>query len=256
MENRKTDTNLTSSSFSIPTGIFTVILLVVVGGIIFIRDNQPNDYYLNLFTEFVSLVATVGVLNALAKHRENKRILEQLIIDAGIPVQSIAVSAVTKLKLTGYLVGAKSVLNNKHLPYTDLTKAHLEDCYFEYTTMEHAKLDNCHLQRSFLRHSDFSHASARGVNLTDAKLSDSEFFQTDLTGTTLTYADLSRANFVEANLSHCDLSRADLRGTNMLGANLTNAKIEDPICDASTILPDGQPWSHNAQWSHFILGNY
>lgn len=207
-----------------------VIALTLLGKWLF-EDRLP-DYELNLFTEFVSIFATVAVLNTLAKRREEQQRLQEYIYEAGSPVQGIAVSAVRKLYRSGYLNGTSSVLRGEDLHNADLSKAELESANLDEVDFNHAQLREMRLQKASLRHANLAYADLQGSDLSGAHLEETELFQADLRGARLTYAHLESARLVEANLCGANLRRAKLHG----------AKLDGIICDTHTVLPNGKYW--------------
>lgn len=229
-------------------GFITVCLLILAGAQFFTLP----DYIMNLFTEFVSLVATVGILNVLIKRRESlreaERSLQQLIQNAGVPVQSVAVTAATILYRQGRLLGEESVLKGEDLSHADWEAVHLEGSNLDGVILKRARLSGSYLEKISLRNGVLSYADLSRSKLDEAQLQDTAFVQTNLSGARLTYAKLAGAQFIEANLQGADLRGADLCGTDLRGANLEDAHMDRVKCDLHTTLPNGQKWSPACRW--------
>ena len=72
-----------------------------------------------------------------------------------------------------------------------------------------------------------------------------------LHGADLAKANLQGASIFRAHLQGADLRNADLRGVDMRGAELDGANLTGAIFDATTVLPDGKPWTLDTDLTRF-----
>jgi uncharacterized protein YjbI with pentapeptide repeats len=114
----------------------------------------------------------------------------------------------------------------------------LEGCNLQNIRLCFAYLYETQLQGAHLAGADLSDANARAAHLERANLTGSKLARTNLARADLTGAILHNAILDETNLWNAILYGADLSGATLRGVNLTHVKF-----DATSILPDGSPWS-------------
>ncbi|GEM_PF-6656518 len=236
--------NKTKSIVVLLTGIVLLITLLFLG----IRIFPIDEYWLNIFTEFLSIVATIGVLNEIAKYRETRQRHTQTIENVSSPVQAIAVTAASSLLRNGYLQGKKSELRDKDLSHADLRRVRLPNSNLDGTIMRKVKLDECYLREASLQGVDLSVASVTHADLSGAEMHYSTLVGANLTQTDLTYVKFVDAMLLNAILVNCNLSHANLEGANLKNTNLKGANMDEVKCNHRTILPDDQFWHEGVDW--------
>jgi hypothetical protein len=112
--------------YRILVGTTLVLIGIWIGSHLFAYD---DGYKVNLYTEGLSVVVTVLILNAFARRREVRQLQEQLIRNAASTSNVIAKDAVHQLRRQGWLQGEKGLLQGKDLGRADLSGADLRDAY-------------------------------------------------------------------------------------------------------------------------------
>lgn len=253
-------------------GATLVFVGVLLGAMLFSGNSAliPDDYLTNLYTEGVSVVLTIAVLNTLAERRDRLRrreeIREQLLRDAGSTVNVTARTAIDEIRARQWLAGDDALLRN-----ADLRGANLEN-----VDLRHADLRGVDFQRSNLKGARLRYTQLDGSDFRRARMHSTNLIEVDLRGALLRLAQmpsirLGSADLSGLDLSHCDLSNAlmtntrlndtrlfeanlrgaDLRNADLTGAFLQRAQMDDVICDLRTILPDGTGWSSETDWTAF-----
>jgi hypothetical protein len=204
---------------------------IVIGGIIFASD---EGYFTNLYTEILSIIATVGVLDYLNKRdRQNEAIQnvkERLIRDAGSSINAIAIKAVEDLRTQGWLAGNDGLLRR-----VDLVSANLESASLSTANLAGATILNANLRKAVLTYSNLE--------------------QADLSSGDLTGANLSSANLTATKLWNAKLTGANLEGSNLMVAELWNTNLEGVNLLMAT-LPDGTRWTENVDMGRFTDINH
>jgi hypothetical protein len=167
------------------------IIGLVVGGILFASD---DGYFTNLYTEVLSIVTIVGVLDYLNKRdRQNEKIqdLQQsLIRDARRKVKDTAITAIEDLRTYGWLTGDDGLLQEANLQGANLQEAYLQD----------ANLTGADLSFANLTGADLSYVNLQGVELLGVNLTGAKLWRANLTGAILLDANLRKANLRQATL--------------------------------------------------------
>ncbi|GAB4516570.1 MAG: hypothetical protein OHK0046_22150 [Anaerolineae bacterium] len=196
---------------------------VWIGARLFAGDAPLIDdtgYYTNIFTEVLSVILTIGVLNYLAERREDKRrereYKARLIREANSLDNATAIKAIRELDEHRWLRGENGALQRAYLQQANLSRASLGGA-----NLSGANLWEVNLSRAYLQQADLSGAHLRGgTNLSGASL-----WETNLSGADLGGANLSGANLWEANLSGASLVRANLSGAHLGEANLSGTGL-------------------------------
>ncbi len=271
-----------------------VMLGVIIGAVLF-SGNAPaiddiSGYFTNLYTEAVSVILTIFVLNYLQEQREERQRIRdveqkqtQLILDATSSVNNVAKNAIDELRKRNWLgtyvtlMGggyrhsllaclrgvrfSKSDLRDAYLETTDLRKTRFSKCNlsganlitvrWQNSLISKSNLSNSHLIRANLKDARFSICNFQHSLFTAASAQNASFWGGDFTG-----ADLSRSNFANANLRRTKLNGVQLIRTNLTAvdlhkADLTDALIQDTDFDTNTILPDGSNWSPERNLAEF-----
>ncbi|GAB4530726.1 MAG: hypothetical protein OHK0046_51450 [Anaerolineae bacterium] len=243
---------------------------VWIGARLFAGDAPLIDdtgYYTNIFTEILSVILTIGVLNYLAERREDKRREREdkarLVREAGSPVNATAVNAVRELRERDWLEGEDSALKGARLHLANLSAANLSFANLSATNLSFANLSAANLSFANLNKTDFDTTNLSGADLKLANLSGASLYEANLSGADLELANLSGTFLLRTNLSGAILYRANLSEAILYEANLEHAHIDvsdevdsegNPIrtlFDEHTTLPDGSKWTPDVDWSKF-----
>lgn len=243
-----------------------VLIGVVIGAILF-TGNAPaiadiTGYFTNLYTEAVSVILTIAVLNFLQERREERRrerdLQEQLVREAGSRVNATAVTAIDMIRKRGWLFGkgvkrhTNGILECMDLTYANLSEADLRNANLYGVQLYFANLSRANLYQADLRKSHLGYADLRFTNLGSSRLNGAGMRGVDLRSAFLGDIDLRGAFLGEADLSNSDLRMADLQDVNLLDANLYDSFIsEDTKFNLETTLPDGSKWSPERNLSEF-----
>jgi len=186
--------------YSIGAGLTLILIGVWIGSLLF-----RTGYFTNVYTEALSVIATIAVLDRLSDWREERRLKLRLQREATSRDNSTALNAVDWLRAENWLTlddGEKLLQGQK------LARANLEDAY-----LYQGDLDGCNLYRANFKNADISQAS-----LCDAFLN-------------------------RANLAGVSAYGTDFRGAVLWDANLRNMRhIQTAIFDETTVLPDARPF--------------
>jgi hypothetical protein len=106
--------------------------------------------------------------------------------------------------------------------------------------------DRRDLSRPSLAYRDLRGTDLSGKSIQYAQLPGASLCGADLRGTGLCWVMLYKTDLREANLQE-----ADLRGAVLFRANLQGASVDNAQFDEFTILPDGSPWTPNADVARF-----
>jgi uncharacterized protein YjbI with pentapeptide repeats len=229
-------------------GSFILILLSILIG--HIKFQPDTGYAVNIYTELISIGATVLIIDALNRQRDEWRQLQdtknRLIMEAGSTSNETAKNGVHQLSKRGWLVGDNSLLCGK-----DLRGANLQGANFQikelieivngqgYVERIHtANLQGVQLMTANLSKANLCSVDLRGAYLVAADLEGASLWQANLSSADLYHADfqnaiLCNASLQDARLMRANLKGADLRNTILVGSDLTEAKF-----DETTILPD------------------
>lgn len=245
-------------------------------------SNDSSDfkgYILNLYTDFLSLIATYGIIDYLIQKHDDetseKKLIKRFILEAGSTSNEQAKAAVNFLQKADLLSGNQGLLKGENLfganlKEADFSFADLRGVKFVLANLHLANFQNANLENSQLEQADFSDAdlegaildnskcnqtkfvranlstcSFRNVKLHNADMSESKMLYTNLEQADLSYANLTNSNLYNANLQDTILARANLCGADLTTAKLKNAKIYQILVDESTIFPDGKCYTEN-----------
>jgi len=197
-----------------------VIIALFIGGVVIFAF---RDFLLNLWSEAISIIFTVGVLEVLARQREQKALVDQLMRQVHYPAHSVAVNALSELHSMGKLEGDDGLL----------VKGGFSELDWHGVDLPHVNLSEAY----------FWKATLSNINLTDANLTQTNFQEADISEAILWRVDLSDSILRQAILTNTTLMNAQLWGADLTGANLTEADIEGVHFSGATltdaILPDG-----------------
>jgi len=203
------------------TGLAIVTALATgiwIGSRVF-ADPNSSAFGLNLWTEALGMLVTVGLFGLINEWQAERRYKKQLVDEVGSESNEIAKHAVSILRRRGLLEGESGLLQGKNLEKADLSGI----------TLTRANLQGVNLTNGVLRDTQLQGASLAGANLSLAKMQDARMIE----------ADLSKAKLFCADLESANLPLADLRGADLFEANLENANLIGVKCDSRTRLPNG-----------------
>lgn len=185
--------------YSIGGGLVLIAIGVWLGALIF-----RTGYYTNVYTELLSVIATIVVLDRLNDWRDMRRLRGRLQREASSRDNSTALNAVDWLRAEGWLTCDDN------------------ECLLARKKMARANLENAYLY---------------GANLERVN-----FYKTNLSKADLSMSNLYRAYLHRANLSNASVYGTDFRGTVLWMCNLRNVKhIDQAQFDEGTVLPDARP---------------
>lgn len=258
--------------YRIAGGIGLVLFGVMIGAGMF-SGNAPiirDSYLTNLYTEGMSVLLTIVVLNYLAERRDTMRremeIKEQLLRDAASTVNATARSSVDQTRKRDWHTGENALLRRAdlreaNLENTDLREFDLSGVDFRranlsYARMRYAQLKDCDFRRAWMHAVNLIETDLRDSQLRLAKLDEARLGSADLSGLDLTNTTLEKARLTNSKLRGTQLFEADLRGADLRAADLTDAdlrrtRMDGVVCNEKTILPDGRAWSTETDWRTF-----
>lgn len=209
----------------------------------FTLEQFIGDFYANVSTELTSIAITVLIIDTLNRRREQRlgesKEREQFTRQLGSSINEVAKRAAEELRARGWL-----------------TDGSLQECDLRIANLEEAKLwkadlQGVNLQWAKLKKANLNGSILVGANLTQANLQAARCGGADLRGANLFEAKLYRVNFNGAYLREANLTGAHLEGARLDGADLRNANLEGAHLDDLTVLPDGSPWSAEADLGRF-----
>ena len=176
----------------------------------------------------------------------------------------------TRANLTGTRLSLADLqgadLEGATLEGADLLGARLQEANLTGANLQGAYLGEANLRRSLAHHADMRQATLAGAklrlaDLNGAQLQGARLGLADLQWANLACADLTRAHLLRvqlqaaslrgARLQDADLTGADLAQADLAGADLRGASLADCAFDEATTLPDGAPWSTDADLRRF-----
>lgn len=246
-------------AYPIATSIFAGVLILFIG--IWIGANvfaSDSGYSVNLYTEFMGVLVTVGIIDVIYRgrdraekarektHEQEEKIEElkaRLVREAGSRDNGTALNAIREAEEHSYLKGNNGILKSAdlyraNLAGVDLWEANLVDTNLNYANFEGAKLLETNLKGAELRE-----ANLAGTYLHDANFEDAYLVETNLADAHLYGANLQGACLRKANLQGAILAKANLQGADLMGANLKGANLVGAAFDEKTVLPDLAPFS-------------
>ncbi|MEQ8672059.1 MAG: pentapeptide repeat-containing protein [Aggregatilineales bacterium] len=245
-------------------GLFLVALGVILGGFLFGDENPAfenmisgvSSYATNLWTEAISVILTIAVLNYLNERRDERRrvaeLKERLVREVRSQSPEVAKAAISELHEHGWLEGENGLLKGRDLVRSNLHGLDLRECNLQEANLHGVNLQFAQLNGANLRCVDLSFASLQNATLETVNLENA----------VLMFAKLQDANFLGANLSNVDMKAANLHGTNLSRCNLKGANFSKTKFDSATTLPNREKWSSssdlmmftNPDHPHFWLG--
>lgn len=217
-------------------GVAILVVGILIGAQLFSDD---GGYGTNLYTELISVGATILILDRLAERREDRRreaeLKARLIREAGSDVNSIAKQAVYELREHGWLTGESGLLKSEKFWNANLANTNLEAINLSKANFLGANLTNTNLSTANLSQTGLENVNLEEANLFNANLYRADLSGSNLTGSNLGFANLSKAVLWNINLANADLKYADLTNASLFIANLdsvnfTNSNLSKIIC--------------------------
>jgi uncharacterized protein YjbI with pentapeptide repeats len=179
-----------------------------------------------------------------------QRLIEQM----GSSDNQAALQAVEKLKDAGWfrdgsLVGIN--LSRANLQGAALARANMERAILQAANLSKAYLGETILRAADLREAVLCDANMREVILREATLTAADLRRVYLAVSDLVGATLNRVRFDGANFWQTRLYGADLSSASLAGASFYDARF-----DSETRLPDGSPWTPDADLARFTDPNH
>lgn len=207
-------------------------------------------------------VITIDYLNEV---RQNKQLLDQLIIQMRSHHDDVTDTAHRTLRAYGWLTDGslrnvslfeanltkadlrKANLEGVNLHSAKLQKANLNDSNLQNACLQLAELQKAWLLRANLQNASLPYANLQGAQLSDTNLqgaffggsktyiSDSSGSHTRLNRTILNKANLANANLQDAHLFLADLREASLYKSNLKGAMLKEADLQGASLEGANL---------------------
>jgi hypothetical protein len=226
-------------------GIFGAVVFVLIGigiGAWLFHDG----YATNLYTEAMSVVVTVTVLDRMNDRRSRERATEmlkkRLFREAKGQSNEMAKAAIDWMRDEKWLTIEDEVplLKGKNLEIANLEEANLLSANLQRTnlrqaTLQCAILTQANLQQAILAEANLQDANLLFANLQQASLAEANLHDADLSGANLQQTNLRKANLQNANLCRANLTHAVLAEANLYGTQLEGTKF-----DRKTVLPDAK----------------
>jgi len=271
--------------YSLIGGLVVLIIGIFIGHFLIDGELIIGEYGVNLYTEVVSIIVTVLILDRINDYRAKQQLKKRLVREAGSQSNETAKSAVDWIRHEGWLTTTNGLLKNVELKYANLNRADLSRANLQQSNFHRANLEQVDLHKSRMQESSFIGAILRDADLRNSLLNGTDFHSADLENSDLGDADLQHAvlmsanlhntNFSRANLQHANLSNAIFSGTDLTHANLAHAIIRSAylrdvnlrsanLCCAqlvgvlvsNTVLPDGTKWTPNTDMTRFTDPNH
>lgn len=222
------------------------LLLILIGALLgrFLLFPQDAGYNTNLYTEALSVILTILVLDRLADRRSEKELKESLLARAKSRNNAVASGAIDEIRARGWLTG--------------------EDGLLKGAVLHDANLEKVNLRAANLAGADLWEANLAEANLMYANLADAEMEQANLTHASVEEANLSGGNFEKANLAGASLGGANLVGAYLLDANLDDALFWGAIFEkdgekkylGTCTLADGSEWTEEMDLARFTNADH
>lgn len=170
--------------YKIGGGILLVVIGIVIGSFLF-----GEGYSTNVYTEMLSIVVTILVLDRLSERRDTLQLKRRLIREASSRDNSTALNAIDWLRAEGWLTIYD---DNRLLHQKKLSRAYLENAY-----LYQAHLEDTNMYKVNLSHADLSKANLKDAFLHRATLDNTSLYNTDFRRAVLWNASLRGAKYIE-----------------------------------------------------------
>ena len=234
--------------------VLGVVGLVLVGLVIFSGDRL--SYSMNAYTELLSIIVTVVVVDRLATRRAEQQRKAELIAQMASKNNAVAVGAATLMKHLGWGFCEDDSLNHIDLVGANLEQTSFVDVNLKGAYLSWAYLSQTSFERANLENADFIHAILKKASFGNANLEGTQFAHSNLEGTSFINASLERANLSGANLKEAKLMMANLKEANLSNTNLEGANLSSAKLNEQTILPDDLYWTPETDMRKYTDPNH
>lgn len=201
------------NTYALEYRILLLVMFLAAGWWVFgdnllaLAENKLG-YTTNVFTEALSIIVTIFVLDKLNERRAEKARKEELIALLGSEDNSTALEAARLLRHKGWL-------QDGSLDYLSLVNANLQDANMEQLKASRAFITESNLSGINFRASSLKGAHISSTNLADANLenadfSNARFFEVDISNTFL-----ASAYFVQVSLKNSEAHRTNWTRSNL-----------------------------------------
>ncbi|GAB4530553.1 MAG: hypothetical protein OHK0046_51180 [Anaerolineae bacterium] len=261
----------------VPYVLFGLIMGLALLGHEYFLHGQLLSFFTNIWTEWISIILTVSILNRMAERREDKRRLDdlrrQLVRDVGGRDNLTALNALREMRERDWLNGTEGVLKAANLEDAELQGADLRGAILRRANLNTANLNKADLREADLRRAVLRDATLRGANLSSANFGGAQLQSADLSTANLRETSLRGAFLWRANLAEALLMKADLRGADLFQADLRGAYLGEAdlryafvgisetfdsdgrrartLFDENTMLPDHTKWTPDTDLTRF-----
>lgn len=266
-----------------------MILGIAIGFLISLAISADLDNWFidGIWPEVLGTSVAVALIYQLDRwrddRREKNRLKKELIWQATSRSRDVAVSALDRIRLEGWLQGEDSVLKGIDFGHLDpkwdeaeLTKANLQGAKLRAAKMQQSKLQGANFESADLTWANFYRANMgdiilRGAYMSSTKLQNTLLWYSDMRGCDCSLSDLQEANLAGAKMQWSDLRGSNfqnaymflvnlfgshLGGANLTGAYLLGADIEDVVwvdkLFGPAILPDGTVYEKDEDLQRFV----
>lgn len=239
------------SFYEVLRGSILVVLLFAMGAYIFV--DKISDFSMNAFTELISVIGTIFILDKLATRRSERERKEELIFQMGSDESITSKEAARLLGLKGWLIDGS--LQAANLKEANLQGAKLEGADLQRTVLWGANLQNSNLMSSNLQEADLR-ANFQKADLSFAKLHKANLAWAELENSDLTYTTFQEASLVCANFRGAKLYAVNLQGADLTSASFIDANCQYLIFDSQTTMPDGSKWTPTVRINRYTNPNH
>jgi len=256
-------------------GIIFLLIGILVGFHLVDIQFLEGDYPIGLYSEFISIIITIVVLDQINEYRATRERKLELFDQAKSRSNDMAVDALEKIQRLGWWdellehyrnaeeqridlsqvqwAGAVN-LNESDLQGADLSGANLQEAGLDGANLQEANLEVANLQEAKLLGANLQEANLGGANLQDATLVGANLQEASLRRANLQGADLYVANLQEAKLFDANLQEAYLKHANLQDANLVEANLQKAYLWGAN-LQDAYLWRANLQDATLVGAN-
>ncbi|GAB5494736.1 MAG: hypothetical protein Phog2KO_49510 [Phototrophicaceae bacterium] len=212
--------------YGILIGMSIVIVVIWIGSTLF---TDTEGYLTNIFTEVISVIATIFVIDRINQWRDDRRLKNQLLEELRSSSISPAVNALDRLRREGWLMKNYFITDKGR----DLQRANWEGAYIGGINLENADLRRTNLRKvinydgKLNQLVNFTKSDLFRANLEYANLENAQFSNAKMEYANLSHADFYQATFEYADLRYSQIKNSFLAYTNFSYANLEHANLEN-----------------------------
>lgn len=211
------------------------IILVLMGiwlGMHFVKDSE--GYFTNLYTEGLSIILTVLVIERLNRNRATQERKLALFRQAKSRLNDVAVEALDQIQHAGWWDNLLLHYYTKQKIFRSIRTVKGKHQVFYRGEKVYSNLSKVQWSGGV----NLNDTNLKGVNFVDANLENANLAKANLEGADLRNANLINANLAHANLLDANLALANLKGVFLGGANLKGTDLWEVDFDKMTVLPD------------------